>query len=102
MMTHMYKYRRCLQKKIKPLWKVKGFLNRTLWKVSDVQIVRYTWVLVVTDKSNHRVADSSSVPQESWSGTTLSGKANDWRIGEHVLLNQFSHLMTGDIQKFLW
>ena len=25
---------------MKPLWKVKGFFNRTSWKVSDVQIVR--------------------------------------------------------------
>ena len=30
---------------MKPLWKVKGFFDRTTWKVSDVQIVRYTWVL---------------------------------------------------------
>ena len=30
---------------MKPLWKVKGFFNRTSWKVSDVQIVRNTWVL---------------------------------------------------------
>ena len=31
---------------MKPLWKVKGFFDRTLWKVSDVQIVRSkTWVL---------------------------------------------------------
>ena len=43
---------------MKPLWKVKGSFNRTSWKVSDVQIVRYTWVLVATDKSNHPVADS--------------------------------------------
>ena len=33
---------------MKPLWKVKGFFNRTSWKVSDVQIVRYTWVLSVS------------------------------------------------------
>ena len=30
---------------MKPLREVKGFFNRTSWKVSDVQIVRYTWVL---------------------------------------------------------
>ena len=30
---------------MKPLWKVKGFCNRTSWRVSDVQIVRYNWVL---------------------------------------------------------
>ena len=30
---------------MKPLWKAKGFCNRTSWKVSYVQIVRYTWVL---------------------------------------------------------
>ena len=51
---------------MKPLWKIKGFFNRTSWKVSDLQIVRKTWVLVATDKSNHPVADSlGSVPQES-------------------------------------
>ena len=27
------------------LWKVKGSFNRTSWKVSDVQIVRETWVV---------------------------------------------------------
>ena len=36
--------------------------------VSDVHIVRKTWVLVAKDKSNHPVADSfHTVPQESWS-----------------------------------
>ena len=30
---------------MKPLWKVKGSFNRTSWKVSDVRIVRHTWVL---------------------------------------------------------
>ena len=30
---------------MKPLWKVKGSLNQTSWKVCDVRIVRYTWVL---------------------------------------------------------
>ena len=56
------------QESVKPLWKVKGFFNRTSWKVSDVHIVRYTWVLVAKDKSHHPVADSlRSVPQESWS-----------------------------------
>ena len=30
---------------MKPLWKVKDSFDRTLWKVPDVQIVRYTWVL---------------------------------------------------------
>ena len=41
----MYIYKRCLQKDMKPWWKVKGFFNRASWKVSDVWIVRYTWVL---------------------------------------------------------
>ena len=31
---------------MKPLWKVEGSFNRTSWKVSDVRIVRYTWVSV--------------------------------------------------------
>ena len=62
---------RCLQKK-KPLWKVKGFSNRTSWKVSDVQIVRETLVLVANDTSNHLVADSlRSVPSLEESGTFL-------------------------------
>ena len=61
--THddMYKYakqKRDVAKNVKPLRKVKGFLKRTSWKVSDVQIVRETWVLVAKDKSNHQVADS--------------------------------------------
>ena len=30
---------------MKPLKKVKDSFNRTSWKVSEVQIVRYTWVL---------------------------------------------------------
>ena len=33
---------------MKPLWKVKDSFNRTSWKVSDVQIVHYTWVLSVS------------------------------------------------------
>ena len=33
---------------MKPLLKVKGSCNRTSWKVSDVQIVRETWVLPVS------------------------------------------------------
>ena len=37
-MTNIYIY-------VKPLWKVKGFFNRISWKVSDVHIVRRTWVL---------------------------------------------------------
>ena len=42
----MYKYicERC-SKNMKPLWKVKGSFNRTSWKVSDLRIVRYTWVV---------------------------------------------------------
>ena len=53
---------------MEPLWKVKGFFNRTSWKMSDAQIVRYVWVSVAKDKSNHLVADSlRSVPQKSWS-----------------------------------
>ena len=54
---YIYIYKRCLQKNMKPLWKVKGFSNRTSWKVSDVQIVRFPWVLVAKDTSNHPVAD---------------------------------------------
>ena len=30
---------------MKPLWKVRGSFNLSSWKVSDVQIVRYTRVL---------------------------------------------------------
>ena len=37
MITNIYIY-------VKPLWKVKGFFNRTSWKVSDVHIVRKTSV----------------------------------------------------------
>ena len=40
-----YKEHKRCTKNMKPLWKVKGFFNRTSWKVSDVQIVRETWVL---------------------------------------------------------
>ena len=54
-------------------------------KCSDVQIVRYIWVWVAKDKSNHPVADSfRNLPQESWSRATFSGKANDPRNREHV------------------
>ena len=42
--VHMQKT--CSKKKnMKPSWKVKGSFNRTSWKVSDVRIVRYTWIL---------------------------------------------------------
>ena len=67
---------------------------KPLWKV--VQIVRETWVLVAKDKSNHPVAGSlRGVPHESWSWTTLSGEANDWRNRRHVVLNLFSDLTCG-------
>ena len=67
MMTCVYICKRC-STNVKPLWEDKGFFNRTSRKASDVQIVRYTWVVVAKDKSNHPVADSlRSVPQESWS-----------------------------------
>ena len=44
---HMYIFifKRDLCKNMKPTRKVKDPFNRTSWKVSDVQIVRYTWVL---------------------------------------------------------
>ena len=55
-------------KNMKPLWKVKERINRTSWKVSDVQIVRYSWAWVAKEKPNRPVADFfRSVPQESWS-----------------------------------
>ena len=41
-------------------------------------------------------------PQDGWNWKALSGKANDWRNLRHVVLNQFSHLKIGEIQKFLW
>ena len=41
-------FMRDLCKNMKPLWKVKDSFNRTSWKVSDVQIVRYTWVFSVS------------------------------------------------------
>ena len=70
--VYVYVYKRDVAKNMKPLWKV-------------AQIVCETWVLVAKDKSNHPAANSlRSVPQESWSWATLSGKANDWRIREHV------------------
>ena len=76
-------YTRNVAKNMKPLWKV-------------VQIVRDSWVLVVKDKSNHLVAGSlHSVPQESWSSTTLSGKANDWRNRGHVVLDPIPNLKKG-------
>ena len=81
---------------MKPLWKEQS------WKVSDVQIVRETWVLVAKDKSNRPVADSlRSVPQESRSRTTLPGKGNDWRNREHVVLDILK-LKMFKIEGILW
>ena len=39
-----YFFKKECRKNMKPLWNVKIFFNWTSWKVSDVQIVRYTWV----------------------------------------------------------
>ncbi len=59
---------------------------------TDVQIVRFTWSMGAKDQSNHPVADSlRSFPQDSWSCTALSGKANDSRNRERVLLHLFSN-----------
>ena len=64
----IYLFERDVAKNMKPLWKIKGFFNRTLWKVSDVQVVHYTWVLVAKDNPNRPVANSlRSVFQQSWS-----------------------------------
>ena len=41
MMTRIFIIIIDVEKTMKPLWKVKGFFNRTSWKVSDVQIVCY-------------------------------------------------------------
>ena len=38
-------FKEMFAKNMKPLWKVKGSFNRTSWKVSDLRIVRDTWVL---------------------------------------------------------
>ena len=38
MMTNIQLY-------VEPLWKVKGFFNRTSWTEFDVHIVRKTWVV---------------------------------------------------------
>ena len=44
------------------------------------------------DKPNHVAIDSfRSVPQESWSSTASSGKANDWRNRRRVALDLFSN-----------
>ena len=42
---YIYIFIRGVCNQMKPLWKVKGFINRTSWIVSDVQIIRYTWNL---------------------------------------------------------
>ena len=48
--------------------------------------------LLAKDKPNHPVVDSLRiVSQENWSRTTLSGKANEWRNREHVILDLFSN-----------
>ena len=44
-MINVHIHKTCSKKKMKPSWKVKGSFNRTSWKVSDVRIVRYTWIL---------------------------------------------------------
>ena len=47
----------------------------------------------VKDKPNHLTAGSLfSFPQDSQSSTASSGKANDWRDREHVVLDWFSNL----------
>ena len=38
------------------------------------------------------VVPSRSVPQDNWSSTASSGKANDWRNRARVVLNLFSNL----------
>ena len=43
---YMFLHFRDVAENMKSLWKVEGFFNRTSWKVSDVQIVRSTWVFV--------------------------------------------------------
>ena len=66
---------------------------------TDVHIVRYAWRKRAIDQPNNLAA---CFPLDRWNWTALSGKANDWRNWGHVVLNLFSHLKTGKIQKFLW
>ena len=69
------------------------------WKSCD------TFWRKVTDKSNHLSAGSlRSVPQESWSLTASSGKANEQRNPEHVVLDLFSNFTkwVGSTGFFWW
>ena len=57
---------------------------------TNAQIVRYT----------NRTISRLVLPmflQESWRRTALSGRANDWRNREHVVLDLFSNLNMGKI-----
>ena len=70
---------------------------------SVVQIVRSLCVEQgAIDKPNHLTADSlRSFPQDNWSLTASSGKTNDWRNREHVVLDLFSDFNMGNIQLLL-
>ena len=66
--------------------------RKTTLTDTDVQVVRETWFGAI-DKPNHLTAGSlQRFPQDNWSPTASSGKANDWRNREHVVLDQFSNL----------
>ena len=69
---------------------------------TNAQIVRYTCFLGAKDKSNHLTAGSlPTFLHNNWNLTALSGKANDWRNREHVVLDLFSNLNMGNIQWLL-
>ena len=59
---------------------------------TDVKIVRETWRKKAKDKPNHLTVGSlQRFPQENWSLTASSGKANDQRNRERVVLDLFSN-----------
>ena len=60
---------------------------------TDVPNICYTWSFVAKDKPNHQTAGSlRSFPQDNWSSTASSSKANDWRTWQRAVLDLFSNL----------
>ena len=70
------------------------------WTVPDKGTFSWSLGTILTCKS-FVTFRSACFPQDRWSWTILSGKANDWRNRQHVVLDPLSNFKMGKIQRSL-
>ena len=74
---------------------VEGQRQEKLWWSSDTEVQNVCYIGFFGLKTNRTIwwlTPSAFFPQDNRNWTALSGKANDWRNQEHVVLDRFSKL----------